>query len=148
MNEWLAIAMLISGGLFAGGVVPIAWERGPAWRVASPKAFRADFAHTLTRVDRVQPALLVVTLLSAIAFALNATGTARTLSAFSAFGLAVILFGSGAVLVRIQQRLVSPRSELAASDVERLREQWLRGHLLRTILAVACFALLVAAVAM
>lgn len=145
--EWLTIAMLISGGLFAGGVVPIAWERASAWRTASPADFRADFAHTLARTDRVQPALLVITLLSAIPFAVNLTGTTRALAALSIFGLAVILVGSGAVLVRIQRRLASPRAQLAPADVERLREHWLRGHLVRTILAVACFAFLVAAVA-
>ena len=50
MSEpWWAIPMLIAGGLFAGGVALIAWERGPAWRASDLPAFRIAFAHTLHR---------------------------------------------------------------------------------------------------
>jgi hypothetical protein len=52
--------MVISAGLFAAGVVPITWERAPAWRAADDATFRAEFAHTLRRMDRLQPALLLV----------------------------------------------------------------------------------------
>jgi hypothetical protein len=69
MSQWWAIPMLLSGGLFVGGVALIAWERVPAWRVADVVDFRTGFAHTLRRVDRLQPALLVVCLSSTIAFA-------------------------------------------------------------------------------
>jgi hypothetical protein len=47
-----SIMMLISGALFAAGVLPIAWERAPAWRAADHATFRAEFAHTLRRMDR------------------------------------------------------------------------------------------------
>jgi hypothetical protein len=30
MRQWWAVPMLLSGGLFAGGVAVIAWERVPA----------------------------------------------------------------------------------------------------------------------
>ena len=56
MQEAWTIAMLISGALFSGGIVPIAWERAPAWRAADGAAFRVDFADTLRRLDRLQPA--------------------------------------------------------------------------------------------
>jgi hypothetical protein len=55
MSEWLAIPMLLAGGLFAGGVVVIAWERVPAWLEADVSEFRMAFAYTLRRVDRLQP---------------------------------------------------------------------------------------------
>ncbi len=34
MKDAWSIAMLISGALFAAGIIPIAWERAPAWRTA------------------------------------------------------------------------------------------------------------------
>ena len=66
MSQWWAISMLLSGGLFVGGVALIAWERVPAWRATDLVDFRTGFAHTLRRVDRLQPALLVVCLSSTI----------------------------------------------------------------------------------
>lgn len=66
MSDWWAIAMLLSGGLFAGGALSIAWERLPAWNSADPFEFRSAFAHTLQRVDRLQPALAVLGLISTI----------------------------------------------------------------------------------
>jgi hypothetical protein len=90
MSQWWAIPMLLSGGLFVGGVALIAWERVPAWRVTDVVDFRTGFAHTLRRVDRLQPALLVVCLSSTIAFASSTGGAARTLVALACFVLAVV----------------------------------------------------------
>jgi hypothetical protein len=145
MNNLWAISMLLSGGLFAGGVASIAWERLPAWRSADLSEFRTSFAHTLRRVDRLQPALLVVCLVSTIGFALAAEGSARTAALLAAAGFFVILAGSGALLVPIQRRLTSPAIALSSGEVERLRRRWLRGHVVRTVVAVAALALAVAA---
>jgi hypothetical protein len=59
MNVW-AILMLVSGGLFAGGVTMVAWERVAAWQNMPLAQFGSDFAGTVHRADRVQPGLLVV----------------------------------------------------------------------------------------
>ncbi len=140
MNEMWAVAMMSSGGLFAGGVASIAWERVPAWRRMHLSDFQAGFAHTLRRVDRLQPALLSICLVSTIGFAVTAAGAARTLAVFAAAGFLLILVGSVAWLIPIQRTLTSG-SELRAADVEGLRARWLRGHLMRTVVAVAFFAL-------
>jgi hypothetical protein len=144
MSRWWAVAMLLSGGLFVGGVVLIAWERVPAWRASDPLAFRSGLAHTLRRVDRLQPALLVVCLGSTIGFASNASGTARTLATLAAGGLLVVPVGSVAWLVPIQRRLVAsgppPRSA-----VEALRARWCGSHLVHTAVALACFVMAVVA---
>jgi len=137
--------MLISGGLFVGGVVSIAWERVPAWRATDLLDFRTGFAHTLRRVDHLQPALLAVCLGSTIGFASSAGGAARTLAALAAGGFLFVLVGSAALLVPIQRRLVASGSEPPSTDAERLRTQWLRGHLVRTAIALACFVLAVVA---
>lgn len=145
MNEWWAVAMMISGGLFAGGVTSIAWERVPAWRRTDLPDFRTGFAHTLRRVDRLQPALLSICLVSTIGFAATTEGAARTLAVLAAVGFLSILAGSVAWLVPIQRNLVRSGSERPAADVERMRTRWLRGHLVRTVAAVALFIVVVVA---
>ena len=145
MTDMWAIAMLISGGLFAGGVVSIAWERVPAWRATALSDFKVAFAHTLRRVDRLQPALLVVCLVSTIGFALSADAAARRPALVAAVGFLVILVGSGAFLVPVQRRLVSPEAELPPAEAERLKRLWLRGHMIRTVVALAALVLVVAA---
>jgi hypothetical protein len=145
MSEAWSIVMLIGAALFAAGVVPIAWERAPAWRAADDGTFRVDFAHTLRRMDRLQPALLLVCLVSSVGFAVSASGTPRTLAGLAASCFLAVLAGSGAGLVPIQRRLVDPRSDLSTAEVERLRTRWLRGHLIRTLVALAAFVLLVVA---
>ena len=94
MKDSWSIAMLISGALFAAGIIPITWERAPAWRTADPATFRAEFAYTLRRMDQLQPALLLACLAATIGFAVTAHGTARTLAALAAACLAAILAGS------------------------------------------------------
>jgi Anthrone oxygenase len=143
MDEW-AIAMMVSGGLFAGGVVSIAAERVPVWRGTSLPDFRIGFAQTLRRVDRLQPALLSICLLSTIGFVVTTAGAARTLASFAAAGFVLVLVGSVAWLVPIQRTLKSG-TELPAADVERLRARWLRGHLVRTVAGVALFIVAVVA---
>jgi len=147
MKEPWSIAMLISGALFAAGSVPIAWERAPAWRAAGYETFRAEFAYTLRRMDRLQPALLVACLVSAAGFAVGATGTARVLAGLAASCIAAVLAGSGLVLVPIQRRLMDPGPDLSAADLGRFRARWLGGHLIRTIVTLAAFVMLVVAAA-
>jgi len=144
MGELWATVMVVSGGLFAGGLTSIAWERVPAWRRTHLPEFRTGFAGTLRRVDRLQPALLVICLVSTIGFAVTAAGAARTLAALAATGMLLVLVGSVAWLVPIQRTLESG-SELPDGAVEGLRARWLRGHLIRTVVGVALFMLAVVA---
>jgi Anthrone oxygenase len=145
MRETWSIVTLISGAPFAAGVLPIAWERAPAWRAADSARFRVEFAHTLRRVDRLQPALLLVCLVSSVGFAVSTGGTARALAGLAASCFLAVLVGSGAGLVPIQRRLVDPGSELSPADVERLWTRWLGGHVIRTVVALVAFVLLVVA---
>ena len=144
MSQWWAAPMLLGGGLFAGGVASIAWERVPAWRASDLVEFRTGLAHTLRRVDRLQPVLLVVCLGSTIGFASSTGGAARTLAVLAAGGFLVVLVGSVAWLVPVQRRLVAAGSPPPPA-VETLRAQCLGGHLVRTAVALACFVLAVVA---
>jgi hypothetical protein len=145
MSEWWSIPMLVSGGLFTGGTVFIAWERVPAWRETDLLDFRAAFAHTLRRVDRLQPVLVVICLISTLGFAMGAGGAARIVATVAAAGFLTVLAGSGAWLVPMQRRLVAPRSGPLSADTEKLRRRWLNGHLIRTVIALAAFILAVIA---
>lgn len=140
--------MLIGGALFVAGVVPMAWERAPAWHAADTARFRAEFAHTLRRMDLLQPALAVVSLVSSIGFALSASGMPRALAAVAATCFLAVLVGSTVGLVPLQRRLVDPDAGLSDTDVERLRARWIGRHLLRSVVALVAFVLLgVAAIA-
>jgi hypothetical protein len=90
--------------------------------------------------------LVVICLISTIGFAISAGGAARILALLAAAGFLVVVVGSGAWLVPIQRRLVAPGSEQSPGKTERLRRQWLRGHLMRTIVALVSFVLAVFAV--
>jgi Domain of unknown function (DUF1772) len=139
MIELWTVAMMVSGGLFAGGLVSIAWERVPAWRTERVSNFRQGFAHTLRRVDRLQPALLTICIVSAIGFALTAGGTARFLAFLAAAGFVLILIGSVTWLVPIQRTLKG--GDVPGPEVQRLRARWLRGHVVRTAAGLALFVL-------
>lgn len=141
MRNWWAVPMMISCGLFTGGVLSISWERLSAWRGTDPLEFRRLFAHTLRRVDKLQPALLSLCLVSTIGFASSGQGTARTLACLTAAGFIIVLVGSLAWLVPIQRRLVGSGPEVGWVQVETLKAQWLRGHVIRTILALGLFIL-------
>jgi hypothetical protein len=130
--------MLIAGGLFAGGAATFAWSRVPIWRRMPVQEFIGDFEQTIRRTDKVQPALLVATIVSAAGFALTASDSARVLASVGAAGFFVTLAASIAVLVPLQRRIVAtPPAE--AKAIDEMRARWFRGHLGRSMLAVASF---------
>ena len=136
--------MLFGAGLFAGGALTFAWSRVPIWRRMPPAQFVDDFAQTLTRTDKVQPALLVTGAASAAVFAATSNGAAAALAAAGAGGLLVALIGSLAVLVPLQRRLIT----IGARDgvrIEEMRTRWFRGNLGRSLMATLSFALIAAA---
>ena len=137
MSAW-AIIMLIAGGLFAGGAATFAWSRVPIWRRMPVQEFIGDFEETLRRTDKVQPALLVVAIVSAAGFALSADGLARVLTSVGAAGFGVTLAASLAFLVPLQRRIIAtPPAEAGAID--KMRARWFGGNLGRSMLAVSSF---------
>jgi Domain of unknown function (DUF1772) len=140
MSVW-AILMLISGGLFTGGVTVFAWERLPAWRRMPPESFRDDFEAAIRKADRIQPALLMATIAATVGFVLTAAGPARTLALLGGIGFVLTLLASGAVLVPLQRRIVVTEGE----RVEPMRLRWYLGHLGRT--AVSATSLVLVAIA-
>ena len=143
MSAWASL-MLIAGGLFAGGAATFAWSRVPIWRRMPVQKFIDDFEETLRRTDKVQPALLVVAIVSAAGFALTSDGPARVLALVGAAGFIVTLSASLAFLVPLQRRIVAtPPAEAGA--IYEMRARWFRGHLGRSMFATASFVAVVAA---
>ena len=137
MSVW-AIIMLVAGGLFAGGAATFAWSRVPIWRRMPVQGFVVDFRETLRRTDQVQPALLVVAIVSAAGFALTADGSARVLASVGAVGFVASLAATLAILVPLQRRIVAtPPAEAGA--VDEMRARWFSGNLGRSMLGVASF---------
>ncbi len=145
MNVWVFL-MLVSSGLFSGGVTVLAWDRVSAWRSMPLDEFRTDFAGVVQRADRVQPGLLVVAIVASFGFGLTDSGAARILALIGASGLVATLIGSVAVLVPLQRRMISS-SSLETGALERMRHRWFRGHLGRTVVGLASFLLVAMAAA-
>jgi hypothetical protein len=141
MTSW-SVFMLVASGLFAGGTV-IAATRMPSWRRMPVPQFRTDFARVIAVADKVQPALLLLSLSSTVVFALRVEAAARWAALGSAAGLVVILVASGTVLVPLQRRIIG--SDDSAEVTRALRIRWLRGHVGRSAAAVLSFSLAIAA---
>ena len=139
MNIW-AVLMIVSAGLFAGSALAFAWERIPAWRAMPAAQYLTDFAATIHRADRVQPALLAASIATALAFAMSSTATARGLAFIGAGGLIITLVASVVVLMPLQRRIIAS-SPQHPETIEAMRRRWFTGHLGRSALAVGCFTL-------
>ena len=144
MNEIWNVLMLVGGGLFAGGAATFAWSRVPIWRRMPLSAFLSDFEATIRWTDKVQPALLLVGAVSAIAFAATADGSARLVAALGAGGFLVVLAASFAVLVPLQRRIIATPAARSA-EIEAMQRRWFTGNLGRSLLSVASFALIAVA---
>lgn len=141
------VVMLVAGGMFAGGAAVFSWSRIPIWRSMPMLRFGDDFAATIRRTDKVQPALLIVAIVSSLAFAWVADGVASVFAWVGAAGFMITLIASVAILVPLQRRIITLAYK-QDSAVEDMRLRWYSGHLGRSLLSTASFAsLAVAAVA-
>jgi hypothetical protein len=90
MSIWAAL-MVVAGGLFAGAAATFAWSRVPLWRKMPASTFVDDFAQTISRTDKVQPALLVVASAASVGFALTQDAAQRVLALVAAGGFLAVL---------------------------------------------------------
>lgn len=143
MTIW-AVVMLVGGGLFAGAITSIAWERTPAWRKMARPQFTADFAAAIERAERIQPALLAVTIVAAVGFGVGSEGLPRIAAFGGAAGFAVSLIGTVLVMVPLQRRIISAPMQ---SEIVAMKRRWLRGHIGRSTLAALSFVMVAVAAA-
>ena len=144
MNIW-AIVMLVAGGLFAGAVANFAWSRIPIWRAMGPAEFVTDFDKSIAVADKVQPAVLLVTIIGSVGFALTSDSTARVLALSATAGFALTMVASLAILVPLQRRIMARGPE--SQSLEEMRLRWFRGHLGRSVLSVISLVFAAASVA-
>ena len=145
MNVW-AVLMVVATGMFAGGAATFAWSRVPIWRRMTVPQFVGDFSQTLHWTDKVQPALLLVAIVSTASFAATATGAATYFAMAGAAALIVTLLASLAVLVPLQRRIIATTPE-EHGQIEEMQQRWFRGNLGRCTLAACAFALVALAAA-
>jgi hypothetical protein len=118
MNIW-TVVMLVGGGLFAGAVANFAWSRVPIWRAMPRAEFVTDFDKSIAVADKVQPALVIVTIVGAVGFALTSESTARGLAISAAAGFGITLLASLAILVPLQRRIISLGAQLETIEAMR-----------------------------
>lgn len=143
-NAWAAI-MLLAGGVFTGSAVFVAYERVAIWASMDLATYTIDFRRSIKRADPTQPILVTITLASGIGFAVQTSGTSRTLAFCGVACLLIILVGSIAFGEPINTKFRRRPEGVAPPEVERLRDTWGRLHRVRATLALAAFALLVVA---
>jgi hypothetical protein len=95
--------------------------------------------------DKVQPALLVVTIISTAILSSSVDGSGEVFGWVATTGFVSILLGSLVYLVPLQRRMIRTGSDPAV-PIPEMRSRWIKGHLTRTAVALASFALLAIAV--
>jgi hypothetical protein len=85
ISAWI---MLVSCGLWAGGILVFAVERTNLWRRMPIDQYAVDFRRSLFRVDPMIPILGVIAGAAATIFALQRSGAVKGL-AFAGFGFIV-----------------------------------------------------------
>ena len=143
MAAVLTVVLLVSSGIFAGGLVMVAAAIVPTFR-ALPANTYVKVHQTLSRyVDRFMPLTALLTILVGLALTRLHTGATRALlvaGVLLTIAVAVISqFGN----VPLNRKVRSWNPEAPPAETSHLRERWRRLHLLRTfagVLALAAFA--------
>lgn len=134
MEVILVFIMIICSGLFTGGVLTITWGRLSVWKKMNPQSFKEDFGHTIRITDKLQPILLVATILSTGIFSLSQDGVEQTLLRVAMGGFAITFLASVIVLVPLQKRILT-----SAESPARMYAKWQQGHMGRTALSLLSF---------
>jgi hypothetical protein len=144
MNGWDVVALVV-GALFTMAVVFFASFRVPQWRVMERSTFLPDFARTINVADKVQPALLIVTIIATAIVSSSINGSGRVFGWGATTGFALILLGSLVYMVPLQRRMIRTGADRAV-PIPEMRSRWISGHLTRTAVTLVSFALLAIAV--
>ena len=139
------MVMLAFGGVFTGVMVAVAVERVNLWGRMPAEQYAVDFRRSLYRFDPMQPILGVVTAIGAVIFALESSGSPRTLAWVAVALIALIIVGSIAIAEPMNSRFRKlPEGDVPAG-AEQMRARWKRFHFARTFATVSVLVLLAAA---
>ena len=142
ISAWM---MLVSCGLWAGGILIFAVERTNLWRRMPIDQYAVDFRRSLFRVDPMMPILGVIAGAAATIFALQRSGAARGL-AWAGLGFIVLVVVAS---ITIAEPINSKFRRLPEGEVpqraEHYRTLWRRFHAARNLAALAALTCLAAA---
>ena len=110
-----------------------------AWLAMEPADFKRDFARTIAIADKVQRALIVVTLGAIVAFVARSSDAGERYAIVSAVVLLSILFSSVVIIVPLQRRIIGKNEPETVTETR--RALCMKMHLGRTGAAIAAFVL-------
>ena len=142
ISAWI---MLISCGLWAGGILIFAVERTNLWRRMPVDQYAVDFRRSLLRVDPMMPILGGIAGAAATIFALQRSGAARGLAWAGLGFIVLVLVASITIAEPINAKFRRLPEGQAPQRAERYRTLWRRFHAVRNLAALAALAGLAAA---
>jgi len=142
ISAWI---MLISCGLWAGGILIFAVERTNLWRRMPVEQYAVDFRRSLFRVDPMMPILGGIAAAAATIFALQRSGAARGLAWAGLGFIVLVLVASITIAEQINAKFRRLPEGQAPQRAERYRTLWRRFHAVRNLAALAALAGLAAA---
>lgn len=144
VGAWL---MLVSGGLWAGGILMFAMERTNLWRRMPIEQYVVDFRRSVLRVDPLLPILGGTSCVGGVLFAVNNGGRNAALSWIAIALVGVVIVSSLRIAEPINSQFRRLPEGQAPEGVADLRTRWRRFHAARNVVALAAFVCMVAAVA-
>jgi uncharacterized membrane protein len=142
ISAWI---MLISCGLWAGGILIFAVERTNLWRRMPVEQYAVDFRRSLFRVDPMMPILGGIAAAAVTIFALQRSGAARGLAWAGLGFIVLVLVASITIAEPINAKFRRLPEGQAPQRAERYRTLWRRFHAVRNLAALAALACLAAA---
>jgi hypothetical protein len=137
----LQLLMVVASGFFAAGTIAAA-VRIRACLGMNLTDFKRDFARTIGIADKVQPALVIVSLIVIVSFVVTSGDPGERYALGAGVVFLAILVASVAILVPLQKKII--RTTESREATEALRMRWMKGHLGRTMAAIVAFALAIA----
>lgn len=142
-GSWL---MLVSSGLWSGGILIFAVERTNLWSRMPVAQYAVDFRRSLYRVDPLLPVLGGVGGAGAVAFAVTSGGRSALLAWVGCGLIVMVILASVVIAEPINSKFRRVAEWQVPADVERYRMRWCRFHAVRNVIALAAFGCLAAAV--
>jgi hypothetical protein len=143
ISAWI---MLVSCGLWTGGVLIFAVERTNLWRRMPIDQYAVDFRRSLFRVDPMMPILGVIARAAATIFAIQRSGAAGNLAWVGLGFIVLVVVASIAIAEPINSKFRRLPEGQVPQRADHYRTLWRRFHAVRNLAALAALAFLAAAV--
>ena len=145
ITKFSAGIMLVSCGLWAGGILIFAVERTNLWRRMPIDQYAVDFRRSLFRVDPMMPILGVIAGAAAMIFALQRSGAATGLAWAGLVFIALVVVASITIAEPINSKFRRLPEGQVPQRAEHYRTLWRHFHSVRNLAALAALACLAAA---